>query len=412
MVNSVNIFKSIIFVSFLILGSCDSVNKDMQANDKGPDIDLESLSFEVEEAPEWSALFNRTSGWFGADGTYSIPLNISERDNTTAKTTTKTIFLFSNSLIGEISDGRIDSNINFINNSAAYLTGKEPKKDSISFHWDDSEKRKPKSLFIPKTSSVQKGEDYYWMGDGFVNTARNNALYIFGSRMRTVSEEEWGFSLMGTALIVLSPNSGPPFQDQRQIEIPFFFDAESPDEKGAFGSGIFINTKDADAPDPDGYMYIYGVKGKDKDLMVARVQPKDIEDFNAWRFWDGEAWSEELEQATPLAQNVSHELSVSALPDGRYALVFQVGGMSSKVGLRLGATPYGPFGPVIDIYETEGLQKENYVTYNAKAHPHLSKPGELLISYNVNAFNFFNEIKANPNLYRPRFIRVKLQQDK
>jgi hypothetical protein len=32
----------------------------------------------------------------------------------------------------------------------------------------------------------------------------------------------------------------------------------------------------------------------------------------------------------------------------------------------------------------------------------------LLISYNVNAFDFLNEIKETPNLYRPRFIRVRL----
>jgi hypothetical protein len=95
------------------------------------------------------------------------------------------------------------------------------------------------------------------------------------------------------------------------------------------------------------------------------------------------------------------------LPDGRYALVFQINGMSSFVGMRLGKTPFGPFGPVIKIWECKEPQQKNIFTYNAKAHPSLSAPGELLISYNVNAFNFLNEIKADPNLYRPRFIRIK-----
>jgi hypothetical protein len=44
-------------------------------------------------------------------------------------------------------------------------------------------------------------------------------------------------------------------------------------------------------------------------------------------------------------------LSVSPLPDGRYAMVFQVNGISSYVGLRLGKTPYGPFGKVIKNLE-------------------------------------------------------------
>ena len=50
----------------------------------------------------------------------------------------------------------------------------------------------------------------------------------------------------------------------------------------------------------------------------------------------------------------------------------------------------------------------DYYTYNTKAHPQLSKPGELLISYNVNSFQFEKDLKAYPNFYHPRFITVKL----
>lgn len=143
--------------------------------------------------------------------------------------------------------------------------------------------------------------------------------------------------------------------------------------------------------------------------MIARVLPKDFETFGTWSFWDGEEWSREIEDAKDVVPYVSNELSLSALPDGRYALVFTLNGLSPVVAMRLSSTPYGPFGPVIQLYETDVMQRENYIAYNSKAHPNLSAPGELLISYNVNAFDFLNEISANPNLYRPRFIRVKLQ---
>jgi hypothetical protein len=111
-----------------------------------------------------------------------------------------------------------------------------------------------------------------------------------------------------------------------------------------------------------------------------------------------------------IAGRASNELSLTPLPDGRYALVFQVDGMSSSVGLRLGLSPTGPFGPVIQLWECpEVKENKRYFTYNAKAHPNLSGPGELLISYNVNSFDFFNQIKINPNLYRPRFIKISFQ---
>jgi hypothetical protein len=84
-----------------------------------------------------------------------------------------------------------------------------------------------------------------------------------------------------------------------------------------------------------------------------------------------------------------------------------MGGMSSTVAMRIGASPVGPFGPIIKLYDCpESKENKNYFMYNAKAHPSLSKPGELLISYNVNSFEFWKEIQTKPTLYRPRFLKL------
>lgn len=174
------------------------------------------------------------------------------------------------------------------------------------------------------------------------------------------------------------------------------------------GAGIFVNTASAGAPDPDGYIYVYGKKDELQGMIVARVLPKNFEKFDKWVFWDGNNWVSSITEAVSVAHRVSNELSVSPLGDGRYALVFQIDGIGNRVGLCLGLTPYGPFGPIIELWETTEGEQKNYYTYNAKAHPALSNPGELLISYNVNAFDFFREIRKNPYLYRPRFIRLKL----
>ena len=393
--------KPVVCISMFVLYACEPANKSTQANEVETPTDIENLEFTVEEAPEWTALFDRTSGWFGGDGIFAIPLN--GKDNETAKADTETMLVFSDTMIGEIADSTLQAGAVMVNNTVAYLEGSEPKEDKISFHWDENEEDKPKTLFIPGTPSAEK-EDYYWLGDGFVNTELNNTTYIFAYRMRNMdTSEAWSFKEMGTDLIALPAGSRPPFEEHRQIETPLRF------EDGGFGAGIFVNTEKAGAPHPDGYIYVYGVRGKEKNLMVARVLPEDFENFSAWRFWDGNAWNENMEQVAFVTQNVSNELSVSALPDGRYALVFQLNGMSSIVGLRLGQTPYGPFGPVMELWDCKESQQKNYITYNAKAHPNFSAPGELLISYNVNAFDFMNELKANPNLYRPRFIRLKLQ---
>ena len=365
------------------------------------DRNLTELEFTVEEAPEWTELFHRFKGWIGADGIFAIPMNGTR--NVQATDETETALIFSDTLIGEISDGQLRPGLAMVNNTIAYLKGNKADAGAIRFEWADNEEGRPVSLFTPDLPASQDG-DYYWLGDGFVNTELDSSMYIFAYRMRNLDpEQEWSFSEMSTDLIVLPRGSKTPFNSQRQIETPLRFD------EGGFGAGLFLNTKAAGAPDPDGFVYVYGVRGEDKHLMIARVKPKDFETFDVWTFWDGSGWSSDMQNTSNVVPHVSNELSVSALPDGRYALVFTLNGLSPVVGLRLAPTPYGPFGPVIQLYETDVMQRENYIAYNAKAYPNLSAPGELLISYNVNAFDFFNEISANPNLYRPRFIRVKFQ---
>ena len=75
--------------------------------------------------------------------------------------------------------------------------------------------------------------------------------------------------------------------------------------------------------------------------------------------------------------------------------------------MQVGPTPAGPFGPRKKVWETTNyLEDKDLFSYNAKAHPAISKPGELLVSYNVNSFKFFEVIEQIPNLYRPRFVKI------
>ena len=354
----------------------------------------QDVHFTVVAAPEWDALFNRTSGWFGGDGLFAIPLDA--KDNVPATANTETMLLFSDSMLGNIAAGRLQAGEVMVNNTVAYLKGPTPEKDRIQFEWATGAKRKPIAFFSPTTTLAKKG-DYYWLGDGFLNTALDS-IYIFAYQMRNLDKhDDWSFKEMATNLIALPARSRPPFREQRQIETPLHFD------DGGFGAGIFVNTPASGAPHPDGYIYVYGNR---KGLVVARVRPKQFEQFKAWRFWDGKTWNADRQRVAKVATDVSNELSVTALPNGKYALVFTKGGLSPTVGMRLSPTPYGPFGPIIPVYEAQEMQHKNYITYNAKAHPSLSAPGELLISYNVNAFDFRKELKANPNLYRPRFIKL------
>lgn len=372
---------------------------------------LDSLRFTVEAVPEWSSLFRRNSGWFGGDGIFALVR--SGKETLGAAEKEEALIWFSDTMLGEIKEDSLQPGFKMINNSIAVLKGGIPEASAVQFHWDTDNEGNPKSLFEPQTPATSSGE-YYWLGDGFVNTAKNNNIYLFGYRIKNIPNQAvFGFKEMGNTLIIIPEGQQPPFKGKRQVDIPFYLNRPV-DSVGSFGAGVLVNTSEAGAPKPDGYVYIYGCKGQNKQIIVARVLPADIESFDQWRFWNGSNWVADANAVQPIASQASNEMSVTPLEDGRYIMVFQREGISTKVGIRLGSSPNGPFGPIINIYDVSDDLKDspNFFPYNAKAHPVLSKPGELLISYNINSFDFFNDILSFPQLYRPRFIRLKYELEK
>lgn len=368
--------------------------------------DTDSLSFTVERAPEWTALFKRNSGWFGADGIFSVPLNGKEAPGTGSNS--KSLLLFSDTMIGDAVQGAALQNSSMVNNTVAILEGDQPIAENISFYWEEDQDGNPQTMFVPQTESAEEGA-YYWLGDGFVNTEMNNDIYFFAYRMQKTGGV-FGFEEVGNVLIKVPAGSTPPFENHQQIETPFYLPPEGDRGYISFGAGIFVNTEEAGAPDPDGYIYVYGVENSEvKKLLTARVEPEHFEDFSEWRFWDGDGWNPDLHSAEPVTDQVSNELSVYPVAEDKYALIFQVNGIGNNVGMRIGETPAGPFGEIRELWNTEEVtgKDEDFYAYNAKAHPNLSQPGELLISYNVNSLDFFADIEEYPHLYRPRFIRLK-----
>ena len=400
--------KAAIQFLFVLTGalifSCSSKNENLSIQ---KNLSITELKFTVEEASEWTALLKRTSGWFGGDGIFTIPL--SGVDSAGSETDGTTMVLFSDSLIGEIKEGKLDTPFVMINNSIALVAGVEPQESKVSFHWALDDQNMPKSLFVPSTPNSNPG-DYYWLGDGFVNQEMGNDIYLFGYRITTTDAEVFNFKEVGNTLIILPAGSKPPFVAQRQLDTPFYMEGD-PENTGSFGAGILVSTEAAGALSPDGYVYVYGVKGTKKEVMVARTAPKDIEQFDQWEFWDGNAWQPDMMNAASIADRASNELSVTPLRDGRYAMVFQTDAIGATVGLRLSLSPEGPFGPIIPIWDASPDIREGkqLISYNAKTHANFSKSGELLISYNINSFDFFADVEIHPNFYRPRFIRVKIE---
>ena len=359
-------------------------------------------------APEWDRLLIRNSGWFGGDGIFAVPMDGAEYVQASEKTTS--LFIFSDSVVADTVGETIQrEDFVMVHNCVAYLEGAEPDPAKMKFYIHRDEAGKPTSLFVPATPNA-KPKDYYWMGDGFVNVEMDSTLYVFAYPVRdtVIPGSFFEFEQLGVNLIAIPKGSKPPFENQRQLETPFFFPLPEGGSTVTMGSGVMVNTEWAGAPKPDGYIYITGTGGHQSGMILARVKPKEFEQFDKWEFASGNTWTTDRFKAKPATRFASNEMSLSPMPDGRYILAHQYFGIENDVAVQISKNPAGPYFPVKKIWNCKEWQEDlDYFVYNAKGYPHFSKPGELLISYNVNSLDFWNDIKEEPRFCRPRFIKVK-----
>jgi len=358
-------------------------------------------AIQVEPAPEWDAVFDTTSGWTGADGIYAIPLNGVERPGALA--TTDTLFLFSDTFIGDVNALGERENASLVNNTLGFLpAGSFPQ--GMQFFWDDSGPQ-PAAMFVPNTPEADP-DDWYWFADGIV---LGDKVHVFAQRMRYEPGAP-GFSFARSGMARIDMPLAQPWNTQAavQVDAPISWPARPHRSEVFFGACLMANTQAAGAPHPDGYIYIYGMEDipLNKKLMAARVLPQDFTNFAAWRYWNGSQWVANAADAVGMTGRMSSELSVTPLPDGRFALIFQVDTLSRTTAVKIGDSPVGPWSAKIDLWTAVTPPGIDVFTYNAKAHPHLSDPGTLLVSYNINATDFWDHFRY-ADIYRPRFFRIR-----
>lgn len=356
----------------------------------------------VEPHPQWTGVFDRSSGWTGADGIYSIPLNGDDRRGSQAAS----FFVFSDTFIGDVDpQGHRLSGTTLVNNTVAFLpAGVGPAPGRIIFDWG-TVNGSPAAVFRPATPNTQPG-DFYWMKDG---VAIDGQLHLFAGRFNS---DPPPFSRHGVCLISIPLTDRPPFPRAQQRDTPFWRPETPIRGQLALGGAVLENTVEAGAPHPDGFVYVYGVQedALSKKAIVSRVPRADFANFAAWRFWDGAGWSGDFEDSRPVAGRISTEMSVTPLADGRYLMVFMLDTISRKIAVRSAPAPQGPWGDFTVIYDIPvPSNPPGLFTYHAKAHPHLSDPGELLISFNVNTSGSFWDHFTYADIYRPRFVRLILQ---
>ncbi len=367
----------------------------------------------------WNAAFTRTNGWTGGDVAGSIDLG----DD-------RTLWLFGDTWIGSVADRRHAPSAKLVNNSIAVQTtvnGSAVTPKDFDFRWGNAEdKKEPAAWIVPDAAVRQRlavltGEQqkvWYWpTGGGTVVMAPNGKerliVFLFVVVKQPGKSGVWAFRTVGSAMAIIDNFQEPPEKWRvRQLLIPFSIEEPTTKEgQGEPATTWGVATVEA---------YIYGVQREsalNQRLFVARVRESQFDQLDEWAFyagkdrWTKDHWSGDANDAKPIANGVVSELTVElrdAIKPNAFVMVHSEPALGSRIFVRTASRPEGPWSEPKVVYRApEPDRDKSYFAYAAKGHLDLSQPGELLISYVVNSHDF-NKMVNDASIYRPRFVRVKL----
>lgn len=334
--------------------------------------------------PRFDDLLQGGSGWTGGDGCSTLAVGGG-----------RVLWLFSDSTIGEVVEGRHAPGTAIVNNSAAIGLDDGP----LRFAWGAGEK--PHALFTPTAEGV-----WYWMAGGGAAQMDGPSLHLFLWRMGRTGRPDagvWDFELRGTDTVRVD-NPGDPPQAWRWSASPVFGpDGGKPGHRRAWGASVLTEGR---------WSTIFGVDVTDparKGLLVARCPAGHEAEIGAWEYRaQGGRWSPDAAAAEVVAADAVDEFSVlrPSQLGGKYLMIQMAPNLGRRVLARTASAPEGPWSDGTAVWDCpEPASDPRLLVYTARAHPEFAAGAGLLVSYCVNSTDFWHML-GDASVYRPRFIRV------
>ena len=322
--------------------------------------------------PKSSGLTGQTGSgrWSGGDSTCSVPLPDG-----------RTVWLFSDTFLGPINpDGSRPPTAPLIHNSLVVQEG----ETLTTLHGGSPSA--PRAYFTPAD-----GSSWYWISGGVVD---GGFLYVFLLKFVRHGSQYWEWDWTGTDLARLRL---PSLQVESIRPVPV--------RNGIRYGAALLQT--------DEYTYIFGVEDLhyEKFAHLARV-PRGTP-HGSWTFFDGGGWSAlPGRSARILTDSVGTEFSVIPVRGGYLLITVDTSLPVSEwrdIVAFFADAPEGPWVRDRVLYRATEPDRRAIFVYNAHAHPQFSTGSDLLISYDVNS-NRVEDVYADANLFRARFVRVDLPE--
>jgi hypothetical protein len=316
----------------------------------------------------------RRGPWTGADSTASVPLSDG-----------RTVWLFSDTMLGSIRpDGSRDPETPMVHNSAVIQEG-----DTLTPFFGGIPGR-PMDRPMDLIPLFEHGE-YAWIGAG---RAADSGIDVLLNTYRTTGPGQFDFACTGTMLGALDLLTLRPIL-YRQVEWT---------GRIAWGSAIF-ETADA--------LYVYGSEfdpwTKRRYAHLAWLPSGNLN--GPWMYWTRYGWSREQDRSSPILSGVGTAFGVQRVGD-QVALVTMDcrQPFPGQVVAYLFDSPESPPSDPVRLCRVPELTGNgDRIAYDARVHPHLAEPGQLLISYNVHSLDP-QVLFRDASVYRPRFVEHSCEE--
>ncbi len=360
----------------------------MKTECEGPDLQASATP-----ALDLDRLFAPQSrGYMGADAALSIPLGDG-----------RTIWLFGDTLIGQMNDGirRIQA---MPRNTAALQHPGPPTPDSIE--WFHGANNTPRDfLRLPETEHGK----WFWPGTG-ISLGRQLLILGYGVVYQKGEWEALSFRPVDGWMMRVPDTSGSP-ADWKIHARPMPYPV---------GDTWLCSACHAEPP----WLYLMGVSRRrdpllgDSSAVLARVDLESLFDYRrtaTFEFWNaspaGKAWETQPGEPAALYHPGVSEASIYFDAPRQRFIATTYYATRPDFFLTFAPTLTGPWTPPATILRVENSNPpEGPLSYALRIHPHLaSNPDELVVTHVVNP-RTLSELVRQPDLYYPRFHRIDLAQ--
>ena len=368
---------------------------------------------------EWDRALTRTDSWTAGDIGHSMPIPGG-----------RTLWLFGDSFAGPIADGkRVPGETTMVRGAIAWHQtppdGLPPRE--IHFALAQPWKEYPVADWARPPEGLWPDGTWYWlMNDGAAVRGEDGGerFVLFTTAIGPAGNPEgmWNFRRIGGAILVVeNPHDAPTKWRVEQRRNPLVTETERHGEARRVGENWGLAVVPGRARPGGGGakdFYVFGIRNDEQghlSLLLANCSEAALHDPGRWNYFTGKGWSTLPADAAPIADGLIDEFTiqwVEGAPGGGNPMLVLIQSepfLGRRIFARTALRPEGPWSERKVIFEVpDPARDKRLMTYAAKGHAHLSRPGELLVSYVINSTDFW-QVVGDPALYRPRFLRVPLE---